>query len=185
MLLSAVALLALAGVNAAALRLGKLSQHRVNASLLALDLAERLRANPLGAGAGHYSVSADWASQSAVPAPSEPCQTSVSACGSTEMAASDLAQWRWHVRQLLPQGAVQVQSQLANQSPGQVVHSVDIWMAWQEPATALAAPATSGGAGGAGPAGSDESPAAADECPAALSVPRSASVRCSHLRVHL
>ncbi len=165
MLLSAVALLALASVNVAALRLSKLSQHRAQATLLALDFAERMRANPLASGAGHYGFSADWASQATVSAPPAQCQTAISVCGPEEIAALDLAVWRWHVRQGLPQGAVRVQ----NQPPGQwVTERVDVWVAWQE---------------GAGPA--DESPAAPGECPEGLGAGSDVSVRCSHVRVHL
>lgn len=179
MLLSAVALLALAGVNAAALRLGKMSQHRAHATLLALDLAERVRANPVGAGAGHYGFHADWASQSAAPAPTAQCQASVSFCGAAEMAALDVAQWRWHVRALLPQGAVLVQ----NHPQGAATERVDIWIAWQEPSSAAVVPSAPGGSGSAGDP--NASPAAAGECPDSLGVPLSTGVRCSHLRVHL
>lgn len=181
MLLSAVALLALAGVNAAALRLGKMSQHRANATLLTLDLAERVRANPVGAGAGHYGFSADWGSQSAVPALPASCQASVSFCGADEMAALDLAQWRWHVRQLLPQGAVQVHSE----PQGAATERVDIWIAWQELSGAPLASTSSAPSGEAGSANPSESPATASECPDSLDVPSGTSVRCSHLRVHL
>ena len=43
--ISAVALLALAGVNAASLRYTKMSQYRATATQLANDMGERLRAN--------------------------------------------------------------------------------------------------------------------------------------------
>lgn len=173
MLLSAMALLALASVNAAALRLGKLSQHRANATLLAMDLAERMRANPAASAAGLYAFSADWASQGTVPAPPAQCQSASSQCGSADMAALDLAQWRWHVRQLLPQGAAHVQH-LAPM-PAQALRQVDVWIAWQVPA-----PASTAGASSA-----SELPAAAGECPDGLGTGGDASVRCSHLRVHL
>lgn len=174
MLLSAVALLALAGVNAAALRLSKLSQHRANATLLALDLAERMRANPAGAATGLYAFGAGWAGQATVPLPTATCQTAVNLCGPTEIAALDLAQWRWHVRQLLPQGAVHVQNE-GSAAQGQATERVDVWIAWQEPAFAQ----------GAGAGSSGESPSAAGECPDALGTASDASVRCSHLRLHL
>ncbi len=170
MLLSAVALLALASVNASALRLGKMSQHRANATLLALDFTERLRANPLAAAAGHYGFSGDWASQGTVPAPTAQCQATASLCGPADIAALDLAQWRWHVRQLLPQGAVHVQ----NQPPGQLTtEQVDVWIAWLEPA-----PPTGAGA-------ATESPAPPAECPAGLGTGGDTTARCSHMRVHL
>ncbi len=169
MLLSAVALLALASVNATALRLGKMSQHRAQAALLALDFAERMRANPLAFGAGHYGFSADWASQSTVPAPPLQCQTAGSLCTSMDIAVLDLAVWRWHVRQVLPQGAVHVQNQpLGQAATGQV----DLWIAWKEPL-----------AEGAGAA--SDSSASSTECPAGLGTGSDASVRCSHVRVHL
>lgn len=172
MLLSAVALLALAGVNAAALRLSKHSQHRANATLLALDLAERMRANPVAAAAGLYALGADWDSQGTVTAPSAQCQAADSLCGPSEMAALDVAQWRWHVRQLLPMGAVLVQNQPQGQA---VTERVDVWIAWQEPA--MAASSAAGAA--------NESPGAAGECPDALGTASNISVRCTYLGMHL
>jgi type IV pilus modification protein PilV len=47
MLLSAVALLALASANAAALRYTKMSQYRAQALTLAVEISERMRANPV------------------------------------------------------------------------------------------------------------------------------------------
>lgn len=172
MLLSAVALLALASVNAAVLRLGKMSQHRVNATLLVQDLAERMRAHPAGFASGLYSFSADWASQASVASPPVQCQTAVSLCGPADMAALDMGQWRWHVRELLPQGAVYVQYQ-ASPAEG-TTERVDVWVAWQEPVAAASASGTA-----------SESPKAAGECPDGLGTAADASVRCSHLRVHL
>ena len=71
--ISAIALLALAGVNAAALRYTKMSQYRAIATQLANDMGERLRANKgspaLGAmaatgfQAGDYDFTTDFAGQ--------------------------------------------------------------------------------------------------------------------------
>lgn len=172
-LLSATALLALASVNAAALRLGKMSQHRANAALLALDLGERMRANKAGFENGHYAFAVALSGQGLVAAPTLLCQAAASLCSDADMAALDMAHWRWLSRQLLPQGAVYVQTQ--TQSLNSMQGAADIWLAWQEPA-----PASLKASGG-----SAESPREAAECPDGLGVSADLSVRCSHLRVHL
>ncbi len=170
-LLSATALLALASVNAAALRLGKMSQHRANAALLALDIGERMRANKAGFEQGNYAFSVALSGQGLVAAPTLVCQASTSLCSAADMATLDLAQWRWLSRQLLPQGAVFVQTQTLASMQG----AADIWLVWQEPA-----PASLKASGSVA-----ESPRAAGECPDGLGVSTDLSVRCSHLRVHL
>lgn len=175
LLLSAVALLALAGANATALRLGKMSQHRAHAALLASDMGERLRANKAGFIGDHYSFTLAWNSQGQVPVPSAACQGTASFCGEADMAALDLAQWRSKARRLLPMGAVYLESAEASTGiQGQSLWTADIWVAWQEPAPARNA------AGAA-----DESPAAPAECPPGLGVSGDAQVRCSHMRLHL
>ena len=64
MLLSAVALLALASANAAALRYTKMSQYRAQALTLAVEISERMRANPAGFAAQAYDYKVSFAAQS-------------------------------------------------------------------------------------------------------------------------
>lgn len=173
LLLSAVALLALAGASATALRLGKMSQHRMNAALLAADMGERVRANPAAVSGKQYEFTLAWTSQTGVPEPPAACQGAASFCSAADLAAHDLTHWRSEARRLLPMGAVYLQSSESGNS-GQSAWTTDIWVAWQEPAPARDA---------AGIA--DESPAAPDECPPGLGVSADPQVRCSHVRVHI
>lgn len=162
MLLSAVALLALASASAAALRYTKMSQYRTLATLLASDIGERMRANKAGFAARAYDYSASFAAQSAAPSlPTQLCASAGSVCAASDIAALDLAQWRNQARNMLPQGAVFLQMQ-ANAT------AADVWLAWRDPL--LAAP--------------DEAPTLGTECPSGLVVTE-ASIRCSYFRVNL
>lgn len=133
MALVSVGLLGLLAAHATALRLTKLSAYQSTAQALAQDVVERVRAN-LGSqrfadvGAA-YHLPLDWVAQSSPPAmPTELCNTLQSVCTSSQMAAADLAQWRSQVRARLPQGAVYVQVSLPA--------TLDVWVAWQDPAVA-------------------------------------------------
>ena len=162
--LSAVALLALASVSAAALRYTKMSQYRAAASVLANDMGERMRANKAGFVAQAYDFNASFAAQSAASPvlPAQLCASVASACAASDIAALDLAQWRMHARSVLPQGAVYVLRQ-----PGEV--AADVWLAWRDPLLARR----------------DEAPALGNECPAGLQAGADPSIRCSYVRINL
>ncbi len=171
--ISAIALLALAGVNAAALRYTKMSQYRAIATQLANDMGERLRANKgspalgvvaaTGFQAGDYDFTTDFAGQaSRASLPQQQCDTAASNCTPAEIAALDLAQWRRLVRDQLPEGSVFLLRQ-ADQA------AMDLWLAWRDPAVAA----------------SDEAPALALECPDGLNRGGDSSVRCSYFRINL
>ena len=162
MLLSAVALLALASVNAAAMRYTKMSQYRTLATLLATDIGERLRTNKAGFVARAYDYSASFADQSAAPSlPAQVCASAASVCTASDIAALDLAQWRVQARHVLPQGAVFLSTQAD-------AVAADVWLAWRDPLLA----------------GPDEAPALSTECPAGLGATE-AGVRCSYFRINL
>jgi type IV pilus assembly protein PilV len=162
MLLSAVALLALASANAAALRYTKMSQYRTLATLLATDIGERLRANKAGFTARAYDYSASFAGQSAAPnLPAQVCASAGSVCTDRDIAALDLAQWRVQARNVLPQGAVFLLTQAD-------AVAADVWLAWRDPLLA----------------GPDEAAALSTECPAGLAATE-AGIRCSYFRVNL
>lgn len=162
MLLSSVALLALASANAAALRYTKMSQYRTLATLLATDIGERMRANKAGFAAQAYGYNVSFAAQSAAPSlPAQMCAGAGSVCTASDIAALDLAQWRVQARHVLPQGAVFLLPQ-AN------AVAADVWLAWRDPL--LAWP--------------DEAPALSTECPAGLAATE-AGIRCSYFRVNL
>ncbi|MDO9280238.1 MAG: type IV pilus modification protein PilV [Polaromonas sp.] len=170
--LSAVALLALASLNAAALRFTKMSQYRAVATQLASDIGERMRANKgraaeggavaEGFWAGDYDYTTSFAGQAAtVTAPAPRCNTALSVCSTRELANLDLAQWRFQARRLLPEGSVFVLRQAS-------AVAADVWIAWRDPLIASR----------------DEAPARANECPSGMAV-SDLSVRCSYFRVNL
>jgi type IV pilus assembly protein PilV len=166
-LLSAIGLLALAGANVSAMRYSKMSQYRGTATVLAKDIAERMRANKLGLGSYAYATS--WSSQATAAGVDDSCETAD--CTAAELAAYDLANWRNVVQNQLPHGAVFVAIQ------GSV--GADVWIAWQDPAVANPSENST-----------DSRNAAADaakECPpTALGfAPADESVRCSFFRINL
>lgn len=170
--LSAVALLALASLNAAALRYTKMSQYRALATHLASDIGERMRANKGraatgGAAAegfweGDYDYSISFAGQAAaVSAPAPSCNTASSVCSTQKLADLDMAQWRFQVRRLLPEGSVFVLRQSDEVA-------ADVWIAWRDPLVAKP----------------DETPSLSNECAAGLAV-SDRSIRCSYFRINL
>jgi type IV pilus assembly protein PilV len=174
MSLSAVALLALASVNATALRYTKMSQYRALATQLATDIGERMRANKgkrLAAGegqmaagfwSGDYDFSDTFSGQATLATlPAQLCNTAASVCSTGELALLDLVQWRLAARSVLPEGSVYVSRQAD-------LAAADVWIAWRDPLVAS----------------SDEAPALAAECPAGLGVSES-SIRCSYFRIQL
>lgn len=171
--ISAIGLLALAGVNASALRYTKMSQYRATATLLASDLGERMRANKgvpadgvvvatgFFAGAYDYNTT-DFAAQSTdATLPAQLCNTTAT-CTPQQIAELDLAQWRLLVRTQLPEGSIFIARQA-----GQT--AADVWVAWRDPAVAS----------------NDEAPALATECPNGLNLEGDLSVRCSFFRINL
>ncbi len=170
--LSAVALLALASLNAATLRYTKMSQYRAVATHLASDMGERMRANKGQAAGGGSAAEGFWAGDydyrttfagqaTAVSPPGPRCNTALSACSTRELAELDLAQWRFQARRLLPEGSVFVLRQ-SN------AVAADVWIAWRDPLVAS----------------SDETPARVNECPSGLAV-SDQSIRCSYFRFNL
>ena len=172
--IASIALLALAGVNASALRYTKMSQYRATATLLASDLGERMRANKgvdavggvaaTGFFAGAYDYSStDFAGQSTVATlPAQLCNTAASSCTPQQVAELDIAQWRILVRTQLPEGSIFISRQ-----SGQT--AADVWVAWRDPAVAS----------------TGEAPALASECPDSLNLNADLSVRCSFFRINL
>lgn len=164
-LLSAVGLLALAGANVAAVRYSKMSQYRGTATMLAADLAERMRANPAGiAGpAFAYAVADDFAAQASLAAASTACAGYAATCTAAGMAAYDLSTWRNVVRSQLPEGSVRIDTVTAT--------GADVWLAWRDPA--VAAPNEN----------ATDSRNLALECPPNFSADK--SVRCIYFRINL
>ena len=157
---ASIGLLALAGVNTAAIRYTKMSQYRGTATLLANDIGERMRANK--AGAGNYVINSDFATQATLPSAVGLCNTYVGVpCTAAQVAAADLYSWQLRVRDQLPSGSVFIGYQ-------NLQNAYDVWLVWRDPAVA-----------------SDDVVATGAECPAALTVASDPSIRCSYFRINV
>ena len=157
--IASIGLLALAGVNASSIRYTKMSQYRGTATQLAGDIAERMRANKVGAAS--YDFQADFTAQQTLPAAVSPlCNSYATTCTAGEVAAFDLQTWRVIVRNQLPEGSAFIIYH------GPPVGAADVWIAWRDPAVADDDAATTGA-----------------ECPGSLSA--TAGVRCSYFRINL
>lgn len=165
MLLASVAVLALAGSHASALRLTRMSQHQVQAAQLAADLAERLRANPAGGvadgSASPYQWMQSWTAQQsdALDPMSGACDGAAALCSPVQFAQADMAQWRSLLRRSLPSAAAWVQVDADSTL-------VQVWVAWRD----------------ALPLSADELALGAHACPAGLGVTASQGIRCLSLR---
>ncbi|MBK6322860.1 MAG: type IV pilus modification protein PilV [Burkholderiales bacterium] len=102
-LLATIGLLALAGANVSAIRYSKMSQYRGTATMLAQDIAERMRANKLGLNTYTYTTS--WTGQASTVAADTSCEGAVT-CTAANLAAYDLNNWRKVVQSQLPHGSV-------------------------------------------------------------------------------
>jgi type IV pilus assembly protein PilV len=132
MFIVAMGILALAGLLQASTRYAKMSELRSTATLLANDIADRIRANPMGGavGPGGYDLT-DAAFPSLLPPPHAPC-TASAPCGPVDLARVDLAVWTTRVRATLPRGSARIQFHAARPpAPGYV----DVWVGWADPLT--------------------------------------------------
>lgn len=162
-LLAAVGLLALSGANVVSIRYSKMSQYRGTATMLAADLAERMRSNQEGL--GNYKVTTDFDGQASDPSISTACETYSVTCNSADLAAYDLANWKYQVRKQLPQGSVFV-------TLSAKVLAADVWVAWRDPA--VANPSENN---------TDARDTEGKECPKDFSTDQ--SVRCSYFRINI
>ena len=99
LLLTAWGLQAWLQAQALALQQTRVQQHRSVALMLALDLAEVLRASPAFAPAMAHE------GRFGIELPPSPAACQVGRCEAAAWAAADLARWRQQVRQNLPQGS--------------------------------------------------------------------------------
>jgi len=166
MFVVAMGILALAGLLQASTRYAKMSELRSTAALLANDVADRIRANPVGGelGAGGYDITGN-AFPNAV-APAHAACTSQAPCGPADLAKLDLADWTARVHATLPKGASWVQFH-AGKPPAP--DSVDVWVGWADPLTLSPGISTDG---------------SGTECPAAWKAIEP-SVRCVYVQVAL
>lgn len=94
MVVLGIGLLGLAGLQATGLRNSHSAYHRSQATQLAYDMADRMRANPVGFAAGAYNDGA---------ATNDNCQAN--ACTPAQMAGYDIDQWDAELAAQLPGGS--------------------------------------------------------------------------------
>jgi type IV pilus assembly protein PilV len=128
-LIVAVGVVSLAGLLAKSTQLAKASEYRAVASLLAADMADRVKANVQAVQGGAYNMT-PAVLQAALPANAPTlCINGAAVCTSALMAAYDLAQWQRTLFSGLPSGTGYLQYDAAGDA-------VDLWLAWWDP-TAL------------------------------------------------
>ena len=132
MFVVAMGILALAGLLQAATRYSKISELRSTATLLANDIADRIRANPLGGGVGPGGYDLTDKAFPSPPAPPHAACTSAAPCGPVDLAQVDLADWTARVHATLPKGSAWIQFH-AGRSP--TPDYVDVWVGWADPLT--------------------------------------------------
>jgi len=166
MFIVSTGILALAGLLQASTRYSKLSELRSTATLLANDMADRIRANPLGGLAGPAGYDLTDKRFPTPPAPPHVSCTSEAPCGPSDLARVDLAVWTARIRATLPGGSAWIQLHPPRPPAGGYV---DVWVGWADPLTL--SPGESADRGGA-------------QCPEAWTT-SAASVRCVYLQVAL
>lgn len=163
-LLMALGVLAMAAMQANAVQYGKASEFRSLATLLANDLADRMRANhPANEDMAAYNITDSYTKPTRPGAATKEC-TGMNTCLFSEMAAYDVAQWRRAVFDQLPEGTAYVSVTPKAVKPT----AADIWIAWTDPGSA---------------SGSDSSPPKVDSCPKDFKQPE--QVRCIYFHVVL
>lgn len=103
MLVFALGLLGLAGLQARGIRNNLSSYHRTQATQLAYDMADRMRANPDEAGNG--AASAYITQDPAAATEQADCMTISSTCTTADMAVNDLFLWNQDISNTLPSGS--------------------------------------------------------------------------------
>lgn len=96
-LIFAIGLVGLAGLQIAGIRSNQMAYHRSIATQLAYDMAERMRSNPVG-----FASAKDTYKTTTAGTDSTKCESS--ACTQAELVAYDLKRWYDELAQKLPNG---------------------------------------------------------------------------------
>lgn len=127
LLVVSLGVLAVTGLQATAARYGKTSEFRAMATLLASDIADRMRANKPAVDAGSYALSGEFSPIDDVP--EIPSCAIANACTEPELAAIDIAEWK----RALYSGLPSPDGYVATESIGGKVVAADVWVAWLDP----------------------------------------------------
>ncbi|MFC1665830.1 type IV pilus modification protein PilV [Pseudomonadota bacterium] len=102
----AIGLLGLAGLQMTGVRNNHTAYQRTQASSLAYEIMDRIRANPTGASANNYLINLTTSIPSAPEIPDNNCYDA--ACTPAQLASADLSQWYTEVQDRLPGGAARI-----------------------------------------------------------------------------
>lgn len=98
-------LLAIAGLQLAALRYQKEAWARSSAAAMAADIAERMRGNLQGAKNGSYGLSGSYTALRTAPPVASGCNARTGICTAAQIAQNDISDWFGQIEQELPAGA--------------------------------------------------------------------------------
>jgi len=171
MLVVSFGILAMSGLLANAGRYGKTSEFRGVATLLANDIADRMRANKPGVVNGSYTLTTAYSFDAPAPNASNAC-TELAPCAvdGADLAAKDLVDWRRAIFFNLPGGAGYLSVDTTNATN----MAADVWVAWMDPSAVEETTA-----------GADSGGATRDECPSAFVGNSDPKPRCVYFRVGL
>lgn len=103
LVIMSVGLLGIAGLMTSSLKSNDSADMRTQATALAYNMLDRMRANTFGVTAGDYATTMPAAPSAATALPAA-CTGAGAGCTSTTLAAYDIAQWEYDLAQALPQG---------------------------------------------------------------------------------
>lgn len=131
LVITALALLGVAGLQAQALRMNKGGEARAQALALANEMAERIEANNEGAAAVRYRSPVDDTYPSAASLKAGPCSSGP--CSSNALAAYDIGIWRNQIanNSILPGGAAVITATTTGAGVSALVNYT-ITVCWQE-----------------------------------------------------
>ncbi|MFT3858789.1 MAG: type IV pilus modification protein PilV [Aquabacterium sp.] len=134
-LVIALGILSMAAVQSNAIRYQKTTEFRAMATMLAADLADRMRANETGAATDQYRIASDSYADGLLTEDNEGTQPScgtldadgaLTPCSVNDISALDLFEWRRRVRMTLPNAAVHI----AQFDTAQ--RAIEFWVGWTE-----------------------------------------------------
>ncbi len=129
-------ILAMAALQANSVKYNKSSEFRSVATLLAKDMADRMRANITGVKSGSYNMVVTTYADSVTATinaavADKPTCLNPNSCTPAEMAAFDLAQWQRNLFFGLPQTAAYIQYNAASPTVGGSEYA-DLWVVWDD-----------------------------------------------------
>jgi type IV pilus assembly protein PilV len=124
-LIVSLGVVSMAGLLAKSSQLAKGSEYRAIATMMAADMADRIKANASAASANKYDQTTAFTALTSAPAITKTC-SSGSQCDGANLATLDQQQWNQTLYYGLPNGQGYVKFDSTDQA-------VDVWVAWTDP----------------------------------------------------